>query len=89
MPKSSRRKSRFGFRSVEAAKKRQWGGHTERLMVAMASSYVVSPAALRSIGSDPAHSNDCLSASYLIGLAARIVRAVGDLWRSAWQKDRR
>jgi hypothetical protein len=50
---------------------------------------VVSPAALGPIGADPAHTNDRLSASYLIALAARIVREVGALWRSARQKDKR
>ncbi|MCC7254064.1 helix-turn-helix domain-containing protein [Hyphomicrobium sp.] len=74
---------------VEAAEERQWGGLTERLMVATASSYVVSPTALGPIGADPARNNDRLSASYLIALAARIVSEVGDLWRSARQKDKR
>lgn len=74
---------------VEPAEERQWGGLTERLMVATASSYVVSPAALGPIGADPARNNDRLSASYLIALAARIVREVGDLWRGARQKDKR
>ncbi|MCA6119874.1 helix-turn-helix domain-containing protein [Bradyrhizobium sp. WSM 1738] len=74
---------------VEPTEERQWGGLTERLMVATASSYVVSPAALGPIGADPARNNDRLSASYLIALAARIVREVGDLWRTARQKDKR
>jgi DNA-binding transcriptional ArsR family regulator len=74
---------------IEAVEERRWGGLTERLMVATASSYVVSPAALGPIGADPARNNDRLSASYLIALAARIVREVGELWRSARQKDKR
>ncbi|WP_353646572.1 helix-turn-helix domain-containing protein [Mesorhizobium sp. WSM2239] len=74
---------------VEAAEERRWGGLTERLMVATASSYIVSPAALGPIGADPARNSDRLSASYLIALAARIVREVGDLWRSARKKDKR
>jgi len=74
---------------VEAAEERRWGGLTERLMVATASSYVVSPAALGAIGADPARNNERLSASYLIALAARAVREVGDLWRSAREKDKR
>lgn len=74
---------------VRAVEQRQWGGLTERLMVATAASYVVSPAALGPIGADPARSNDRLSASYLIALAARILREVGALWRAARQKDRR
>jgi DNA-binding transcriptional ArsR family regulator len=74
---------------VEAVEERQWGGLTERLMVATAASYVVSPAALGPIGADPARNNDRLSASYLIALAARIVREVGDLWHRARKSDKR
>lgn len=74
---------------IEQAEERQWGGLTERLMIATASSYVVSPAALGAIGADPARNNDRLSASYLIALAARIVREVGALWRSAREKNKR
>ena len=36
-----------------------------------------------------AQSRDRLSASYLIALAARIVREVGDLWRGARRSDKR
>ncbi|KGJ07587.1 MarR family transcriptional regulator [Paracoccus versutus] len=74
---------------VRAVEQRQWGGLIERLMAATAASYVVSPAALGPIGADPARSNDRLSASYLIALAARILREVGALWRAARQKDKR
>jgi DNA-binding transcriptional ArsR family regulator len=74
---------------VEAVEERQWGGLKERMMLATASSYVVSPAALGPIASDPERSNDRLSASYLIALAARIVREVGDLWRRARTDDKR
>jgi DNA-binding transcriptional ArsR family regulator len=76
-------------RLVEPVAERQWGGIRERMMVATAASYVVSPAALGSIGVDPARSTDRLSASYLIALAARIVREVGDLWRRAREHDQR
>ena len=74
---------------VEPAEERQWGGLTERLMIATAASYVVSPAALGPIGADPARNNDRLSASYLIAVAARIVREVGALWRGARRSDKR
>jgi DNA-binding transcriptional ArsR family regulator len=74
---------------VEPAEERQWGGLTERLMVATATSYVVSPAALGPIGADPARNRDRLSASYLIALAARIVREVGELWAGARKADKR
>ena len=74
---------------VEPAAERRWGGLTERLMVATAASYVVSPAALGSIAVDPARNNDRLSASYLIAVAARIVREVGDAWRTARRANKR
>lgn len=74
---------------VEPVEERQWGGLTERMMVATAASYVVSPAALGAIAADPARSNDRLSASYLIALAARVVREVGDLWRRSREQEKR
>ncbi len=74
---------------VEWAEQRQWGGLKERVMVASAASYVVSPAALGPIAADPARSNDRVSAGYLIALAARIVREVGALWRGARKSNKR
>jgi DNA-binding transcriptional ArsR family regulator len=74
---------------VEPAEERKWGGLTERLMVATAASYVVSPRALGSIGADPERSNDRLSASYLIALAARMLHEVGALCRIARLKHKR
>jgi DNA-binding transcriptional ArsR family regulator len=74
---------------VEPAESRRWGGITERRMVATAASYVVSPVTLGSIAANPARNGDRLSASYLIALAARIVREVGDLWRRAREGDKR
>jgi DNA-binding transcriptional ArsR family regulator len=74
---------------VEPAEERRWGGLTERLMVATAAAFVVSPAALGPVGADPARTGDRLSASYLIALAARIVREVSVLWRGARQADKR
>ncbi len=68
---------------VEPAGERRWGGLTERLLVATAASYVVSPAALGEAASDPARASDRLSARYLVALAARVVREVGGLARRA------
>jgi DNA-binding transcriptional ArsR family regulator len=68
---------------VRLAEKRKWGGLTERLLVATASSYVVSPKAMGRVATDPEQSKDRLAASYLIALGARVVREVGDLWRRA------
>ena len=68
---------------VRLAEERKWGGLTERLLVATAASYVVSPGALGPIAVDPDREVDRLSASYLITLGARVVREVGDLVRRA------
>lgn len=74
---------------VKPVEERQWGGLTERLMMATAKSFVVSPAALGPLSADPALSADRYSASYLIALAARSVREVGSLWRRARLGDKR
>src|SRR6059036_117107 len=66
---------------VRLAQERKWGGLTERLLVATAASYVVSPSALGPVAMDPHREVDRLSASYLIALGARVVREVGDLVR--------
>jgi DNA-binding transcriptional ArsR family regulator len=68
---------------VRLAEERKWGGLTERLLVATATSYVVSPSAMGPVAVDPNREVDRLSASYLIALGARIVREVGDLVRRA------
>jgi DNA-binding transcriptional ArsR family regulator len=68
---------------VRLAHERKWGGLTERLLVATAASYVVSPSALGPVAVDPNREVDRLSASYLIALGARVVREVADLVRRA------
>jgi DNA-binding transcriptional ArsR family regulator len=91
----ARQKVNYHLRALEAcglvrvAEQRQWGGLTERLLVASAASYVVSPGALGPAASDPGRSADRLSASYLIALGARIVREVGELWRRAREAEKR
>src|SRR5204862_6792147 len=78
----ARQKVNYHLRALEAhglAKvtgKRRWGGLTERLLVATAESYVVSPSALGPVAADPGRTADRLSASYLTGLAAPGVRLV-------------
>ena len=71
------------------AEERQWGGLTERLVVANASTFVISPAALGRIATDPARVHDRLSAGYLIALGARVVREVSDLVRRAGIANKR
>jgi DNA-binding transcriptional ArsR family regulator len=74
---------------VELAEQRKWGGLTERLLVATAASYVVSPNALGPIAVDPDREVDRLSASYLIALGARIIREVGGLVSRATDEKKR
>ena len=74
---------------VRLAQERKWGGLTERLLVATAFSYVVSPSALGPVAVDPNREVDRLSASYLIALGARVVREVGDLVRRAKETGKR
>ena len=91
----TRQKVNYHLRTLEAhglvrvAEERRWGGLTERLLVATAASYVVSPGALGDAASDPARASDRLSARYLVALAARLVREVGDLARRAEPTGRR
>jgi DNA-binding transcriptional ArsR family regulator len=74
---------------VELAEERQRGGITERVLQATAASYVVSPAALGPTGADPDQTADRLSARYLVALAGRVVREVGDLARRAGAEGKR
>ncbi|MFS0899758.1 helix-turn-helix domain-containing protein [Mycolicibacterium litorale] len=91
----ARQKVNYHLRALEShqlvtvAGERRWGGLKERLLVATASSYVVSPRALGAAGTDPGRARDRLSASYLIAVAARAVQEVGDLWREARAKNKR
>ncbi|WP_406695288.1 helix-turn-helix domain-containing protein [Singulisphaera sp. Ch08] len=91
----TRQKVNYHLRTLEAhglvkvAEERQWGGLTERLMVATAASYLVSPVALGPIASDPGRMADQLSASYLIALAARLIREVSALLRRSREADKR
>lgn len=90
-----RQKINYHLRTLEShglvrlADERRWGGLTERMMVATAASYVVSPAALGAAANDPARTSDRLSARYLIALAARIVREVAGLARRAEEQGKR
>ncbi len=74
---------------VRLAQERKWGGLTERLLVATAASYVVSPSAMGPAAVDPDRDVDRLSASYLIALGARVVREVSDLVRRATDSGKR
>jgi DNA-binding transcriptional ArsR family regulator len=91
----ARQKVNYHLRGLEAHKlvrvaaDRRWGGLTEHLYVATATSYIVSPAALGPAAADPARATDRLSASYLIAVAARVVHEVAGLWRRATAAEKR
>jgi DNA-binding transcriptional ArsR family regulator len=86
---TTRQKVNYHLRALErlglatVAEERQWGGLTERLYVANGSTFVISPAALGGIATDPARLDDRLSAGYLVALGARVVREVSALARRA------
>ncbi len=91
----SRQKVNYHLRALEAhglareVDTRKWGGLTERRLAATARGYVVSPAALGPAAATPARAVDRLSASYLIALAARAVREVGELVHRALRTEQR
>jgi len=91
----ARQKVNYHLRTLEAHglvrvdSRKRWGGLTERRLVATATAYVVSPAALGPVAADPARTTDRLSASFLVALAARVVREVGQLLRKSAEKNQR
>jgi DNA-binding transcriptional ArsR family regulator len=74
---------------VELIEERRKGNVNERIMRATAASYVISPAALASVAPDPGRSPDQLSASWLLAVAARLVRDVGALITGAAKARKR
>lgn len=90
-----RQKVNYHLRTLEAhglvqlSAERRWGGLTERVMVASAATYVVSPGALAGEGLDPDAAPDRLSARYVIALAGRVIREVGALARRAAAEQKR
>jgi DNA-binding transcriptional ArsR family regulator len=92
----SRQKVNYHVRALEAhglvevVEQRRHGGLTERVLAATAASYVVSPSALgQAAGELASTAADRLSASYLVALAARTVREVGDMLRGARRAGQR
>lgn len=74
---------------VELVEERRRGNMTERVMQATAASYVISPAALAAVAPDPGRAPDRLSARWLIAVAARTVREVGELLAGATKAGKR
>jgi DNA-binding transcriptional ArsR family regulator len=81
----SRQKANYHLRAlerhglVELVEERRKGNMTERVLVATAASYLISPTALAAVAPDPGRVSDHLSAQWMLALAARLVREVGDL----------
>jgi DNA-binding transcriptional ArsR family regulator len=76
-------------RLVELVGKRRRGNCTARLLRATARAYVISPAALGGVAADPAAVQDRFSAAYLLAVAARALRDVGELDLRAQKAGRR
>jgi DNA-binding transcriptional ArsR family regulator len=74
---------------VELVEERRKGNMTERLFSATAASYVISPAALAAVQPDPSRSPDRLSARWLIAVASRLVREMGELVAGATKARKR
>ncbi|WP_207954491.1 ArsR/SmtB family transcription factor [Saccharopolyspora elongata] len=74
---------------VELVEERRKGNFTERVLRATAVSYVISPSVLAAVEPDPARSRDRLSARWLLAVAARLVRDVGELIAGAAKARKR
>ena len=74
---------------VELVEERRKGNVTERMLQATAASYVISPTAMAAVAPDPARSPDRLSARWLLAVAARLVRDVGELLTGAAKAKQR
>ncbi|KPM51610.1 transcriptional regulator [Frankia sp. CcI49] len=68
---------------VELVEERRKGNCTERVLQATARSYVISPSALADVAPDPDRARDQTSARWLIALAARLIREVGEMLAGA------
>jgi DNA-binding transcriptional ArsR family regulator len=64
---------------VVLVEERRKGNVTERILRASAASFVISPAALAAVQPDPDRSPDRLSARWLLAIAARLVKEVGQI----------
>jgi DNA-binding transcriptional ArsR family regulator len=91
----TRQKANYHLRALEESglieldEVRMRGGIAERLLRPVAATFVVSPAAIADRGARPEQIRDRLSAGYLVTLAGRIVREVGELARRAEASGRR
>jgi DNA-binding transcriptional ArsR family regulator len=81
----SRQKANYHLRAlerhrlVELVEERRKGNCTERVLQATAASYVISPSALSAVAPDPSRAPDQRSARWLLAVAGRLVREIGEL----------
>src|SRR3954471_410391 len=81
----TRQKANYHLRALEAhglvelVEERRKGNCTERVLRATAASYVISPTALAAVAPDPSREPDQRSARWLLAVAGRMVREVGEL----------
>lgn len=61
-------------RLVELVEERRKGNCTERIVRASARSYLIDPAALGALATDPSQIQDRFSSAYLVAVAARAIR---------------
>lgn len=66
-------------RLLELVGERRRGNCTERMLRATARSYLISPEALGSLAADPEKIQDRFSSAYLMAVAARAIRDLGQL----------
>ncbi|MGW7488685.1 ArsR/SmtB family transcription factor [Streptomyces sp. NPDC054786] len=91
----SRQKVNYHLRALERhgllelVEERRKGNVMERIVQATAASYVISPAALADVAPDPGRAPDQLSARWLLALAARLVREVGELIKRSTKAEQR
>lgn len=89
----SRQKINYHLRTLEdhglvrLVEERPRRGLTERVMIASARTYVLSPAVLGESAANPRRT-DRLSAQYLVAVAARLISEVGELARKARAADK-
>ncbi|MCZ6917247.1 MAG: helix-turn-helix domain-containing protein [Gemmatimonadetes bacterium] len=74
---------------VEAVGERKKRNCTERLVRAVARSYLISPAALGRLAIDPARVRDQASSAYLVAVAAQVIREVAALRDRADHTDKK
>jgi DNA-binding transcriptional ArsR family regulator len=74
---------------VELVEERRRGNCTERVVRASARSYLISPATLGPLATDPEKLRDKFSATYLVALAAQAIRDIARLSRGAERAGKR